>query len=641
MIKLPFLNNKTKKTKIETPKYLGKSLSSPFGYQFTPSFIKVGGRYATIVKVGNKYGTNRGYDFGWFVRMIPEISVEGVKSYFFETDKLVTQAEQANIMKENVAGGQETYINGTSINVTESENEERIRDKRIIDYKRTSALEGNNQAIIDCKLVILLVGDNPDAIAYQLKRLQSIYDDKLTGIELQSIGGEQQELLSKLFNKPDGDIYDYTFMASDFAGNDHAVRKGLDDPKGWAIGTIAMSHAKGEAFMALNQSFKKKILVTGHKESSIQGYSNELSSSSLWGQLIANNAMVDGHKVYHIVLNNFKYYHDNSDDPEFLCPISLENSIERVDLSKGGLNPLEMFGEQENVISIYNSNIRKIAEMFYLQSNRKLSETEKNLLISLLNDYYINQKLWHRQAKDFPERLRVIGMAHDQYGTLGDFINGLNNAITSAKKSGTETEINELKNIYNVLKNSLDSHSQIFNNITTLSTETCNQNKFLQHYYDLSGLRTEPNIMEAQFLNTFDFSTQSAKPNDIIMIHGMDKLSIETIELITHKLDILSEKGVRLAYLFDTISSGENEKKVTTANIFNTDGILYNNFEGEFDYTIIGSLTKKELEIYEKKIHQKLTDDLKEYLTSGEIYQYQIRRKVDNTSNLIYGDFII
>ncbi len=45
------------------------------------------------------------------------------------------------------------------------------------------------------------------------------------------------------------------------AGNDHAIRKGLDDANGWAIGTMSTSYASGVAFMALDDSFTSKVLV--------------------------------------------------------------------------------------------------------------------------------------------------------------------------------------------------------------------------------------------------------------------------------------------------------------------------------------------------------------------------------------------
>ncbi|MFH4077262.1 hypothetical protein WAI85_19605, partial [Acinetobacter baumannii] len=86
-----------------------------------------------------------------------------------------------------------------------------------------------------------------------------------------SFGGDQRDLFDRLLSEPVGSVYEYTSMSSDFAGNDHAIRKGLDDADGWAIGTMSTSYASGVAFMAMDRSFKGKVLVASHKDATIKG----------------------------------------------------------------------------------------------------------------------------------------------------------------------------------------------------------------------------------------------------------------------------------------------------------------------------------------------------------------------------------
>lgn len=49
----------------------------------------------------------------------------------------------------------------------------------------------------------------------------------------------------------------------------------------------------------------------------------------------------------------------------------------------------------------------------------------------------------------------------------------------------------------------------MFNQRTTL--KEIGKSDKLQFYYNLGDLRAETNVMEAQFLNTFDFITSQAK----------------------------------------------------------------------------------------------------------------------------------
>ena len=117
-------------------------------------------------------------------------------------------------------------------------------------------------------------------------------------------------------------------------------------------------------------------------------------------------------------------------------------------------------------------------------------------------------------------------------------------------------------------------------------------------------------------------------------------------------MEKIIEKGVRIGYLFDKIGSGSNandvsklspeERAKVRANVFNTDGLLYQNIDQQFGYTILGTMSNDELVQYQSKVKQKLTRNLKETLTaSNAVTQYQVRRQSDFTTVLILGDFII
>ncbi|WP_390581319.1 hypothetical protein, partial [Staphylococcus pseudintermedius] len=77
-----------------------------------------------------------------------------------------------------------------------------------------------------------------------------------------------------------------------------------------------------------------------------------------------------------------------------------------------------------------------------------------------------------------------------------------------------------------------------------------------------------------------------------------DKISVETLKVLKASLEQLSDRGVRIAYLFDTIGSGQTKDDVIKADIFYTDGILYQDFEQQFDYTILGTMSQSDLMQY-------------------------------------------
>lgn len=629
---------KAKKKKIEVEEY-ENDLTPVIGYSFTPSYIRSGNRWGTVVKLVNKYGMNRNYEFGWMVGVIPEITVDGVKGYLIETDKAISKQEQNEIIKENVRGNVKGYEH--SLDDGSDDAEASLKVKHINDLNTALYLDSAANKIIDWKLVLLLVSDSPDKLEEQLLKLQTLYDENMLGIRLASYAGDQQEMFAKLLSQPDGSIYEYTSMSSDFAGNDHAIRKGLNDANGWAIGNMALSYSSGVAFMALDDSFKQKILIASHRGAYVEGYDKK--APSLWGQLIANNAMVHKHRTYHIVLNDFEYFGDPTGDTYIAKP-SLEKVIERINLGKGGLNPIEYFGDRSEVRTLYNKNLDKLTQIFYLLSNRELDPNTRGKLREELNKFYIGQKLWDR---NYPEREKVLETDSAKLPTLGEFVSYLGNAITTAKASSTEREVDRATTLSTTLRGVLDSYTRLFNERSTLGYAD-KKDKY-QYYYDLSDLKGESNVLEAQFLNTFDYITAFAKPKDIIMIHGIDLISVETIEIIKSRLDNLERSGVRLAYIFDTIGAGDKKRRVETADIFNTDGLLYTSFESDFDYTIIGKMTAPELNQYESKVaparegdnNQKLSNELRTYLTTGRENKFQIRRPADATNNFVLGNFII
>lgn len=647
-----YRDRKREKLKAGVSRAAGESVAPLHGYDFTPSFVRVGNRWGTLLSMTNKYPLNRENEFGWAVDLIPQITVPGVKSYLIEVDKLVSQEEQDEIMSEKVRkvanAHMEQITDSLDKNNKKREAEDQVElDKsrhRLIDLNNAAKLDATKNAIVNFKITLLLVADKPDSIVQQMPKLLDLYKEKLTGVEPLSFAGDQEERFVKLFDEPPGSIYDYTAMSSQFAGFDHAIRKGLNDAKGFPIGDLAESYSRGKAFMALNDSFKKKVIVAAPKKSRIKEYSSDrfpYTAASMWGQYIANDAMVNDHKVFHIVLNGFKYY--SGKGSPFVCRRTIEDEIERIDLSKGGINPLQGFGNKEDVENIYKNLKQKVVQMVYLESKRTLNEEDQGFLNKQLHEFYVTRGLWDENVAKYPQRAGIVGIKnHASYPTLGEVLLPFKNSMTDAltEETGIKAKKYErAEHIYNILASAIESNEEIFNTHTTLDPDLGKRKS--QIYYDLSGLRRQSNTLEAQFINVFDFCTYAAEQDDIVMIHGMDRLSLDTLQLIEDRLEVLEENGVRLAYIFDKIGSGDRKVEYPKADVFNTDGLLYTNIVSEFDYTIMGMMTTQEAIEYLNKINQPLTKQMQSYLTKQDIRQFQVRRPLDRTSNFIKADFMI
>ncbi|TDL95524.1 hypothetical protein [Macrococcus carouselicus] len=643
-IRFSLKKNPDKKSKRKNQNYLAPVA----GYEYTPSIIKSGNRYGTVVSVVNKFGMNRANQYGWFVDIIPQASIPSVKTYLFMSSKPLTKKEQTSIFNKKLNDTIKTLDN-TNASKAETEGEEELRALHVKDLAEYSRKDTKQELAIDFQILMLLVSDNPDDVVEQLRILKKNYADDMNGIDLMSVAGDQKSLFKRLIAMPRKSVYDYSTMSSEFAGFDHSVRKGLDDEKGVSIGEITLSLSSGNALMDLNGSFSKRILVSASSDSYIYSYDKKLAAASMWGQKIANHAMAYNHRTFHIVLNDFKYYGDNHPtlgNSPFSCEPVMNTALKHIDLSRGGLNPLEMFGDPRNATEIYNSNKRKIAQMFYYATERYLDKNTTLELQEILNDFYYGSNLWHPKVDEYPELARVLDVKnHESVPTSGDFISWLKQNLTVTREHGTEQEVNNAKALHLALQNALDSYPNLFNTPTTLSK--ANNPNILQYYYEFSGLRGDPSILEAQFLNAFDFITHLALEGDIIMIHGVDNLTTETLDIVRTRINRLMDSGIRMAYLFDRIATGNpikisKDENIYYSDMFNTKDILFENFESQFDYTILGTMNKDDFIKYEKLIKQKLPKDLQDIITAtNQPLQYQIRRPSDLTSNYILGDFII
>lgn len=641
------------------------------GFKFTLSFIETNGRYASILKLDNKYGTNRNMQYGWFINLIPEVNIKGVTAKLIVKDKLMDENNERKIIRDRsssvISTSEET---GAIIGNKENEGDETIKAYRSEDFKRAqvNAAQQDTQSIVDFEVYVMLTSDNADKIVDQVENINTIYNEENKGIQISSVAGQQQAMLEELFEPVKGDINNFTLMSGDYAGNDHIVRKGLNDVEDAVpVGLLTESYTRGISTMSINERFKNDTLVAAPETDVIDSkYDSNLSSSSLWGQLIANDVMVHGHKVFHIVLNDFYYapekelivdeknqilqeggwvnYAEDEEgmpeylwdsnykkEPHFMCTPTLNEELSYQNLIYGGVNSLETFAKdtednRKRISQLFTNTVEKNIRMMYLMSKRKMGDKERRDLRRLLIDFYQAQDLWDTNAINNPYAARILGLDSDTIPTLNDFVLKLStNVIGQKGKNSVSSEAAE--DLHDTLDAALESNNEVFGTQTKLPPPDEIQTH--QNYYDLSEF-DDYDLMEAEFINIFGYISEAAKKDDVIMIHGVNRLSLETLEILRDDLRKLKRKNVRMAYLFDCVGSGSVKKEgknyIERADVFNTNGYLYTNLERDFGITIFGTMTEDELSQYQRGVKQILTENMKEALTDTKNRdQYQIR----------------
>ncbi|RIN27712.1 hypothetical protein [Staphylococcus succinus] len=661
-IKINERNLKKRNKKMKSNKNSSESYSTVDGYKYTLSYIETNGKFASFLKLDCKFGSNRNKSYGWFINLIPEVGRKGVEATLITKDKLMDEDTERKIVRNRansvINNSQER---GDTIISKDNEGDAKLGEFRAIDFKRAQIKTAtqDSESIVDFEIYIKLTSDNADDIVEQIEDINNLLNEDSKGIQISSVAGEQQKLMENIFEPVKGNKNNFTLMTGDYSGNDHMVRKGLNDVKDAVpIGLLTESYTSGVATMSINRRFKDDLLIAAPTSNLIDDkhFEAKESAPSLWGQLIANDVMVHNHKVFHIILNDFHYEPDYEgwihlgedeegvpeyiwntrykDRPKYICNPVVANEMAHYDMAQGGINPLEVFSSLEDseedtfrkTGQYFSANLKKNAYMIYLQSKRKLNATESRTLRSLLMNFYTKRDLWDSTAYENPYAARIINLRSETVPTMNNFIQDLmNNKIAS--KDSTEEDVNTSDSIFTIVDDTLESYREVFGTKTTLPKPS--EINTLQNFYDLSGI-DDKDVMESQFVNVFNYVSQATKKDDVIMIHGVDNVSLETLDELRDLLRKGKKKGVRMAYLFDRIGSGELKKEgsnfVERADVYNTNGYLYNNIERDFNITIFGTMTNEELEKYEKDSRQDLTEKLRDSLTDNRVRnQYHVR----------------
>lgn len=639
------------------------SFNTPIAkYNFTPSYIELGGRWATLLKVVNTPGMNHDKPFSWFVDVLPNIDIEGVKGVLLAKDQIKLEEDEKNLQAKELDNLQKG-IENSELGRFAPQAEKDAKTRNLEDIDKIKGDLVHNAKIVDADIILLIYSDSPDKIAEQINRQQRYFDRQINGLQLVSVGGDQERLLSTLFDRLEPSRYNYTWSNIDFAGNDHMIRKGLADEEGWSIGELSLSYTQGAALMDMEKRFNLsnqrnvgQFVVAANQSAKIRGYDGyrTLSASSAWGQLIANKVMTNNYKVFHVVMNGFDYYQSLSKgEGKYVVRDSFLDVAQYINVGQGGLNFLEGFGdiEVEAADAIYNQKIDSLAQIFYILSGRDIEPRTVQILKKAIMAHYGIAGYWDDlAAKDgLGHHNRFISQKdHKKVHPMGELMKGLSNLMTqvTSGEAATESRKDSVTDIVDVLDNAIAQHKEIYNNYTTLPNWL--DDKYYQYYFDLSRLRMEQNHLEAQFINVLPYIIANAKKDDVIIFHGLDKIKTDTFSFMKKYIDQAREKGIRFGYLFDTIGgnsvSSESNDAIKGLDLFNAKGIVYDNIETGFDYNILGTMNNDELEAYKQLVST--TGELPEYIekelssiANPNPYNYQVSSPGDMTRNTIIANF--
>lgn len=441
-----------------------------------------------------------------------------------------------------------------------------------------------------------------------IDRVTRLYIDRFGTLKAAPYAGEQRQELSSLFKtneKKRGKGFHYT--STELAGSYSLVTNGLNDKGGEYVGYMVGDVNNSAVLMDVNR-YEHHVVVA---DATLSGYLDRQRVSNMWCSKLSQACMLGNGAVVHLVLDGVNL---DKLGPKF------ERLTSRVDLNRGDVNPFEMFGDEDDELTVFAAQMEKLKLMFeqlYESTDGSVASIIRSALEDTATDFYVEQGMWRHNAQEQRRRLRVVNIPHQQVPRLQMFVSYLDTAHKALLNS-SKTDPDQLR-AYNVLKgiasNMLSTNGDLFNNHTASAVDGIRDAKRV--VYDFSRLmRRGKGVAMAQLVNIVGFAVGRLGLGDTLVIHGTEQIDNRVKKYLRDQFEHMHERGGRVVYSYNDVD-----------RMLEDSG--FNKFDAA-DYTLFGPMRDRTVAEYQKQLHQQIPPDLAQLITTkGENLTY-LRRDVSN-----------
>lgn len=392
----------------------------------------------------------------------------------------------------------------------------------------------------------------------------------------------------------------------EYAGSHSLVTHGLEDAGGEYVGDMVGDVNNSAVFFDVNK-YRHHIVVASEQINESRG---RVNVSDMWASKIGQSAMLNNNRVVHLVMDGAEL---DKLGPKFESITSL------IDLNKGDVNMFEMFGSHERELDIYPAHMQKLILM--AEQAYETTESDRSVIRGSLEDvatkFYVDQGMWHMNAGANRDKLRIVGIPHDEVPRLQTFSAYLDmeyKAIVN-QEARDEEKVHALSILSTTFKNLLSSNGDLFNTITSDAIDDAiKSNRVI---YDFSRLMMRgKGVAMAQLVNIIGFAIGTLRRGDVLVIHGAEHIDEGVRDYINSQLDFLYKNGGRVAFCYSNIEKMLNDQD-------------FNTFD-KADYTILGNMSDNTVVRYQKVLGQKIPPDLANLIANKSAGVCYIRRGFDN-----------
>lgn len=510
------------------------------------------GYYLALFDVLIQYGTNNPAEIGWLNNLIPSQPLKNGDIYFAFREKKVDRDTENDLFSKKLHRRLNSTANQQTDNKDTDVKEHSKRQTQIVDMQLAIELAGAEEEIVDSDLTLIVKAKTVDKLEATIEELKENYNnDEVDGVILVRKISNQLKELTNLFHFVSADAWHNSDMETVDASRLFYPSSGFSDKYGTNVGDDVSSYLVNNPSLIDFSDVRNAVIMTGHIRGmfSIGGLEQPRlfdNFGSAWAHVIADdNYIVNGTRTHHILLVPFEYR--ASDNLVF-------------DMSKYSINALETYGTEETVAEDANNNFSKVTEIIMMlleedHPNPAIKAMLRERLVSWITNRANGTGMYTTDPINNPTQARRILATtnHANYPTLQDFIIELQGMLQESE-SQSEGSFEKSKMLLDSVRTASRLYPSVFSKPTDIPDSFKMEDRNI--YYDLSHISNNPNVNGAIFLNTLAYVTYRAKPGDMIVVHGIDKVKVNP-RILTQYRDKMDRNNIGLITTFEDAENDE------------------------------------------------------------------------------------
>lgn len=561
------------------------------GYVFHSDYFEIDGEVGCILSYFHDESARDELPPFWGVNLIPYLP-QNVTAILLEQVSRVSESWLTDKIKSSERldrlDTQEQSENGTT-------SSRRKASKVSADIEQVIDEIQDGAAYLSVHYRILLKAPSLEVLDDVIDDLRRKYIDAVGNLSIAGHHGLQRQEFATLFSpnaskKGKG----FHFTSTELAGAFNLVTNGLNDRGGEFVGYMVGDVNNSGVLMDVDM-YKHHVVVADDDKSRAPRMKNA-QIADMWGSKISQAALINSKRVVHIVL-------DGADLTGVLGP-RMETITARIDMSQGDVNPFEVFGERKDQLGLFSTHLEKLVLM--TEQAYEPTDADRSIIRASLKDtltqFYVDQDMWVRNAKHNVDRLRLVGIPHDQVPQLKLFVTYLDQRYKAL--TGKANRDDELLHAYSVLsavfKDMLDANGDLFNVVTKDVIDGAQ--KARRVIYDFSSLVNRgKGVAMAQLVNVLAFAASALGEGDTLIVHGAELIDKGVKPYVTDQFERLYRRSARVALCYNGVKAMLDDSE-------------FNHFD-EADWTALGAMSDALVPVYEKKLAKRIPVDMTKVIT--------------------------